>query len=168
MGEYVYLFELCSGTSDPCTINSGFMSCRRPSVQAEWEGVGMLDLSLEYIIALQKKVLSQNEQADLRIISEGNLHQLVFRATMTNDPFSRAALAFWSLCAYPAFREGNRRTAHCLAEEILESADCRVDLPCPDVRALVQGIDAFTVEPEDVEQVFRNAAAAVSPRGSER
>jgi prophage maintenance system killer protein len=87
---------------------------------------------------------------------------------MTNDPFSRAALAFWSLCAYPAFREGNRRSAYRLAEEILESGDCRVDLPCPDVRALVQGIEGFTVEPEDVEQVFRNAAAGVSPKGSER
>lgn len=128
----------------------------------------MQDLSLEYIIALQKKVLSHDEQADLRIISEGNLHQLVFRATMTDDPFSRAAFAFWSLCAYPAFREGNRRTAYRLAEEILVSAGCRVDLSCPDVRALVQGIDTFTVEPEDVEQVFRNAAAAVSRAGSER
>ncbi len=128
----------------------------------------MQDLSLEYIIALQKKVLSDDEQADLRIISEGNLHQLVFRATMTDDPFSRASLAFWSLCAYPAFREGNRRTAHRLAEEILVSAGCRVDLPCPDIRELVQGIDAFTVEPEDVERVFRNAAVPVSPSDSER
>lgn len=128
----------------------------------------MQDLSLEYIIALQKKVLSHNEEADLRIISEGILHQLVFRATMTDDPFSRAALAFWSLCAYPAFREGNRRTAHRLAEEILISAGCQMKLPCPDIRALVQGIDAFTVEPEDVERAFRNAAVPLSPSGSER
>ncbi|HEX3001992.1 MAG TPA: hypothetical protein VHN82_06455 [Methanoregula sp.] len=144
------------------------MSYRYVSVQAEREGTGMQDLSLEYIIAFHRKILSENEQADLRIISEGNLHQLVFRVTMTDDPFSRAALAFWSLCAYPAFREGNRRTAHRLAEEILMSAGCRVKLPCPDVRVLVKGIDDFTIEPEDVEQVFRNAAVPISPSTSER
>jgi prophage maintenance system killer protein len=124
-------------------------------------------VSLELIVILHRNVLT-DAQADLRIISEANLHQLVFQANLTDDPFSRAALAFWSLCAYPAFREGNRRTAYHLAEEILDSAGCRANLPCPDVRALVQGIDAFTVEPEDVEQVFMNAAVPVSPAGSER
>lgn len=127
----------------------------------------MQDVSLELIVSLHRNVLADTP-ADLRIISEGNLHQLVFQANLTDDPFSRAALAFWSLCAYPAFREGNRRTAHHLAEKILDSAGCRVDIPCPDVRALVQGIDAFTVEAEDVERVFRNAAAAISPPESER
>lgn len=121
----------------------------------------MQDVSLELIVNLHRNIL-EDTQADLRIISEGNLHQLVFQANLTDDPFSRAALAFWSLCAYPAFREGNRRTAHRLAEEILDSAGCRVDLPCPDVQALVQGIDAFTVEPEDVERAFRSSASPVS------
>jgi len=127
----------------------------------------MQDVSLELIVSLHRDVLTDT-QADLRIISEGTLHQLVFQANLTDDPFIRAALAFWSLCAYPAFREGNRRTAYRLVEEILDAAGCHVNLPCPDVRALVQGIDAFTVEPEDVERVFRNAAVAVSPAGSER
>lgn len=118
----------------------------------------MRDLSLELIVSLHRKVLADT-QADLRIVSEGNLHQLVFQANLTDDPFSRAALAFWSLCAYPAFREGNRRTAHRLAEEILLSGGCTVDLPCREIQALIEGIDAFTVETEDVEKVFRNSAA---------
>ena len=121
----------------------------------------MRDVSLELITSLHGKVLA-GTQADLRIISEGNLHQLVFQANLTDDPFSRAAIAFWSLCAYPAFREGNRRTAYRLAEEILLSGGCTVDLPCSEIRALINGIDAFTVETEDVERVFRNPAAPVS------
>ncbi|PKG32942.1 MAG: hypothetical protein CW742_05490 [Methanoregula sp.] len=145
----------------PCAINSGFMSCRCVPVQAAWGGAVMQDVSLELIVNIHRNVLADS-QADLRIVSEGNLHQLVFQANLTDNPFSRAALVFWSLCAYPAFREGNRRTAHRLAEKILDSAGCRVDLPCPDVRALVQGIDAFTVEPEDVERAFRRSASLVS------
>lgn len=126
----------------------------------------MPDLSLEFIARLHDKELSRGP-ADLRIISEGNLHQLVFQANLTEDPFTRAAIAFWSLCAYPAFREGNRRTAYALAKGILVSAGCRADLPCTEIRELIQGIDAFTVETEDVEQAFRNFMVPLSPQ-SER
>ena len=126
----------------------------------------MREVSLELVVRLHEEVLT-SEQADLRIVSEGNLHQLVFRANLTDDPFSRAATVFWSLCAYPAFREGNRRTAYRIAEEILVSAGCRMDLPCTDIRALIQGIDAFTVETEDVERMLRSPAAPLSS-GSER
>jgi prophage maintenance system killer protein len=126
------------------------------------EKTGMPDLSLEFIVRLHDKELSRGP-ADLRIISEGNLHQLVFQANLTEDPFARAASAFWSLCAYPAFREGNRRTAYALAEEILGSAGCRMELPCTGIREMIQGIDAFMVETEDVERAFRNSAVPVSP-----
>lgn len=111
----------------------------------------MQNITVNTIISLHDRIL-KNDGGDCRIISEGNLHQLVFRANMTGDPISRAATVFWLLCAYPAFREGNRRTAYRLAETLLGTEGCRFDLPCGDVRTLVQGIDAFTVEIEDVEQ----------------
>jgi prophage maintenance system killer protein len=126
----------------------------------------MQELTLELITEFHRRVL-MDKQADLRIVSEGNLHQLVFQANLTDDPFSRAAIAFWSLCAYPAFREGNRRTAYHLMEKILKSAGYRVELPCTEIRVMMRGIDAFTVETEDVERVFRNSAVPISP-GSER
>ena len=121
----------------------------------------MQDLTLERVASIHRKVLADT-QADLRIVSEGNLHQLVFRANLTDDPFSRAATVFWSLCAYPAFREGNRRTAHRIAEGILVSGGYRAELPCGEIRALAQGIEAFTTEIEDVEKVMRRYAVAVS------
>jgi len=121
----------------------------------------MQDISLEMIVGLHREVLADT-QADLRIVSEGALHQLVFQANLTDDPFSRAAMAFWSLCAYPSFREGNRRTAHRLAMEILGSGGFRMELPCREIQELVTGIDAFTVEAEDIERVFRNSAVPIS------
>jgi prophage maintenance system killer protein len=148
--------QTCKGYH-PHSINSGFMSCRCVPLQAERNGAGMQDMSLELIVSLHREVLADT-QADLRIVSEGNLHQLVFQANLTDDPFSRAAKAFWSLCAYPSFRQGNRRTAHRLAEEILGSGGYRMTLPCTEIRELVQGIDAFTVETEDIECVFRSSA----------
>jgi prophage maintenance system killer protein len=114
----------------------------------------MQDLSLETIIALHAGIMAECG-GDTRVLSEGNLHQLVFRANLMDDPRERAAFVFWSLCAFPAFREGNRRTARRLAETILSSGGDQPDLPCEELRRLVQGIDAFTVEIDDVEQFLR-------------
>jgi len=122
---------------------------------AEQDGSRMQDITLEMIIGIHDGILTRDVN-DCRIVSEGNLHQLVFQANLTEDPVLRAATVFWLLCAYPAFREGNRRTAHRLAETILSSGDVSISLPCNEMRALAQGIDAFTIETEDVECVIRS------------
>ena len=111
----------------------------------------MQDLTLETIIAVHNRVLA-TDGGDDRIICEGLLNEVVFQANLREDRIQRAATVFWSLCAYPAFREGNKRTGYCLAEAILSTDDSPVSLPCDEIRTLVQGINSFTVEIEDVEQ----------------
>ncbi len=114
----------------------------------------MQDLTLETIIALHAGIMAECGGDD-RVLSEGNLHQLVFRANLKDDVHERAAFVFYSLCAFPAFRRGNRRTARRLAETILASGGYQVDLSCEELRGLVQGIDAFNVEIDDVERFLR-------------
>jgi hypothetical protein len=113
----------------------------------------MQDMTLEQIIAAHNAIMAK-DGGDCRVLSEGGLHQLVFRANLVEDPCQRAALVFYSLCAFPAFREGNRRTAGSLAETILADGGFRGRLPCGELRSLARGIDAFLVETEDVEQVL--------------
>jgi len=121
----------------------------------------MQEITLETITGLHDRILVK-EGEDLRIISEGNLHQLVFQANLAEDPVLRAATAFWLLCAYPAFREGNRRTAFRLTEEILASGGYRAELPCEEMRALAKGIDAFTVEIDDVARVLQGHSKKIA------
>jgi len=112
----------------------------------------MEEFTVSTIIGMHDSILAHDGGDDL-IICEGILNEVVFQANLQNDPVSRAATVFWSLCAYPAFREGNKRTAYRLAEAIL-STDSPVSLPCGEMRALVLGITAYTVEIEDVERVL--------------
>jgi len=112
---------------------------------------------VETIIGMHDSILAHDGGDDL-IICEGILNEVVFQANLHDDPVSRAATVFWSLCAYPAFREGNKRTAYRLAEAILSSENSPVSLPCEELRALVQGITAYTVEIEDVERVLERHA----------
>jgi prophage maintenance system killer protein len=108
-------------------------------------------LTLETILEIHDGIMAR-DGGDSRVLSEGNLHQIVFRANLLEETHKRAATVLYSLCAYPAFREGNRRTALCLAEMILASDGGQVDIPCETFRDLVKGIDEFAVEIEDVEQ----------------
>ncbi len=110
----------------------------------------MQDLSVDQVIALHAAIIAR-DGGDGRIISEANLHELVFRANLTPDPVDRAALVLWSLVAYPAFREGNCRTAEKLAIGILAQEGYRI--PGGDragLGDLARGIDTFVVEPEDI------------------
>ena len=111
----------------------------------------MQEITLETITGIHAGIMAK-DGGDRRIISEGNLHQMVFHANLAEDPVSRAASLFYTICAFPAFREGNRRTACCLAETLLCTENRQGKLPCEEVRALIRGIDTFTVEIEDVEQ----------------
>jgi hypothetical protein len=121
----------------------------------------MQDLTLETIIAIHDRILAK-DGGDSRILSEGNLHQLVFRANLIDDVRKRAAFVFYSLCVFPVFREGNRRTACRLTKIFLDSDADPADMLCEDLRGLAHGIDAFTVEIEDVEQFLLMHAGKTS------
>lgn len=112
--------------------------------------IHMQDITVEQIVALHAAIIAR-DGGDDRIISEPNLHQLVFRANLTADPISRAALALFSLVAYPAFREGNQRAALELAARILDEEGYRIPKEeATEFARLADGIVSFTVEPEDV------------------
>jgi len=81
----------------------------------------MEDLTPDAVISIHDSIIAR-EGGDGRILSEGNLHQLVFHANLEGDAFRRAAIAFCFLCAYPVFRAGNRRTAVRIAETVLAGA----------------------------------------------
>lgn len=117
----------------------------------------MQEITAATIIAMHDAILRE-DGGDDRIICEGILQEVVFQANLQEDRISRTATVFWSLCAYPAFREGNKRTAYRLAESILSMDKTPVSLPCEEIRTLTLGINAFTVEIEDVERVLRHHA----------
>ena len=117
----------------------------------------MDEFTVSTIIWIHDAILAQDGGDDC-IICEGILNEVVFQANLRKDRIQQAATVFWSLCAYPAFREGNKRTAYRLAEAILSSDDHPVSLPCEEMQALVRGITAYTVEIEDVERVLERHA----------
>lgn len=110
----------------------------------------MEDLTVELVIAVHTRIM-EREDGDSRIISEANLHQLVFRANLIPECVPRAAFIFYSLCAYPAFREGNSRTALALTERVLASGGYRMTGETTGIMALAEGILTFTAEPEEIE-----------------
>jgi hypothetical protein len=80
----------------------------------------MEDLTVEQVETIRTRIIVE-EKGDCRILSEANLHQLVFRANLIPECVPRAAFIFYSLCAYPAFREGNSGTALAVTEQVLAS-----------------------------------------------
>jgi len=120
------------------------MVCRQRREQME-------DLTVELVEAIHNKVMEE-EQGDCRVLSEANLHQMVFRANLIPMCVPRAAFVFYSLCAYPAFQEGNSGTALAVTEQVLSSEGYRITGERAGIMALAQGIFAFTTEPEEIEQ----------------
>ena len=57
----------------------------------------MQDLAVDQIIALHGEIIAR-DGGDGRLLSEGNLHQLVFRANLIPEPVPRAAFTFY--CSY--------------------------------------------------------------------
>ena len=110
----------------------------------------MEDLTVEQVIAFHDRVM-RTDGGDSRLLSEAGLHHMVFLANRIEDGYRRAALVFFSLCAYPAFREGNSRTAWLVAEMILNSKGYAFEARDEDMTDLVKGIASFTVEQADVE-----------------
>jgi prophage maintenance system killer protein len=115
----------------------------------------MEDLTVELVMAVHTRII-ERDGGDSRIISEANLHQMVFRANLIPECIPRAAFIFYSLCAYPAFREGNSGTALAVTEQVLASGGYRITGETTGIMALAEGILAFTVEPEEIEDWLCN------------
>jgi prophage maintenance system killer protein len=114
----------------------------------------MNDLTVEQIISVHKGIM-EKDGGDTRMLSEAGLHQMVFLANLIDEVYHRASFALYTLCAYPAFREGNKRTALLTASHILGQEGYH--LPPDDIRlaGLLRGIISFTVELEEIEQWLR-------------
>jgi hypothetical protein len=129
---------------------------RNICIQTDQTMRGMQDLSVDRIIATHGRIIAR-DGGDGRLLSEGNLHQLTFRANLIPSEVPRAAFAFYSLIAYPAFREGNEKTAQELAAGILIDGGYSIDPT--DEEALVRlgkDILGFTAELEDAEAWYRS------------
>lgn len=111
----------------------------------------MDDLTVEQVIAFHEQVM-QTEGGDNRLLSEANLHQMIFLANRTEDVYQKAALAFFILVAYPAFREGNDSTAKFVVEKILSDNGYIPDDSNHSMTDLVQGIASFLIEQADIEE----------------
>jgi prophage maintenance system killer protein len=115
----------------------------------------MDDLTPEQVNAFHEQVIKANG-GDGRLLSEASLHQMVFSANRIDDVHKRAALAFFILVAYPAFREGNNHTAQRVADMILNDNGYTLDEGEYEMAYLVQGVALFTVEQADIEEWLRS------------
>ncbi|NMB78886.1 MAG: hypothetical protein GYA23_07295 [Methanomicrobiales archaeon] len=111
----------------------------------------MQDLSVDRIIALHDTII-RRDGGDRRVLTEANLHQVVFQANLFSEVIPRAAFCFYALIAYPAFRQGNCRTAKALAEDVLSDNGYSFDSTGSEaLTSLARGILDFSVEPEEIE-----------------
>jgi prophage maintenance system killer protein len=123
----------------------------------------MEDLRVEDVVSIHSRII-EGGNGDSRIISETNLHQMVFSANLIREVVPRGAFIFYSLCAYPAFRQGNFRTALALTEQVLETQGYRITGDKAGIIALAEGIRGFTTEPEEIEQwLCNNIGKSVQP-----
>ncbi len=111
----------------------------------------MDDLTVDQVTAFHAQVMN-SDGGDDRLFSETGLHQMVFSANRIEGIFPRAAFAFFSLVAYPVYREGNSRTALLVAEMILSRNGFTLEDSNADMAPLVQGIASFTLEQADIEE----------------
>jgi death-on-curing family protein len=109
------------------------------------------DLNVEQVIAFHQQVM-ESDGGDTRILSEALLHQMVFSVNRIEGLYQKAAFAFYSLIAYPAFREGNSRTARLVAGMILNGSGYTLKDDDDDMTTLVKGIRSFTVEQAEIEE----------------
>lgn len=111
----------------------------------------MEELTVDRILSVHDTLL-KGTRDDARLLSEPNLHQLAFRVNLEPDTRKKATLILFSLCAYPAFRDGNKRTAAALSAEILRETGYTLDPADPELIRILAGIPDFTTEPEDIEK----------------
>jgi prophage maintenance system killer protein len=118
----------------------------------------MKDLTVEQVIGIHDTVTADTGD-DMRLLSEANLHQMVFLTNRREDPIKKAAFVLFSICAYPPFRDGNKRSALLVADIILEGEGICRDHEDDGIFELMRGVPAFTVEPEDIEHWLRRHTA---------
>jgi prophage maintenance system killer protein len=117
----------------------------------------MGELTVDHIIGLHRQILAGKDD-DARVLSEANLHQLVFLVNAEKDPVQAASRAIFQIVAYPSFNDGNKRTASRIANEILEQAGYGLAGSDEELFALMQKLKDFAAEPEDITQwIQRNA-----------
>ncbi len=114
----------------------------------------MDELTADSIITLHTDIMDR-DGGDARLLSEANLHQMVFRANMMDTAFRRTACVLYWLGTYPVFREGNRRTALRIAENILSSEGYDADFEGEGFPELMEGIGSFMVDMDDAEDWLR-------------
>lgn len=114
----------------------------------------MEDLQADHVRRVHDGI-ADSRQCDRRIISEAALLQTVFRANLVPECVPRAALVFFSICAYPPFREANEETAAATAIEILASGGYGLLGDPTILEDLARGIQVFTTGEEEVEHWFR-------------
>ncbi len=115
----------------------------------------MEDLTAGFVETIHTRIMEESH-GDGRVLSEANLLQAIFNANLIQDCMPRAAFIFYSLCAYPAFREGNSITALKVTEEVLASGGYRITGETAGILSLADGILAFTAEPEEIENWLRD------------
>ena len=116
----------------------------------------MPELQVDQIVTRHENIIRKTG-GDTRILSEANLHQLVFQANLIADMIPRAAFIFYTLIAYPAFREGNTDLAGEMVRQILSEGGYCVDSEYDtDLCHMAEGIHSFITEPEDIEEWLRN------------
>lgn len=115
----------------------------------------MRDLTVDEVLTIHRDLMVE-EHGDTRVISEASLLQLVFHANLIPGVLQRASFVFYSLCAFPPFREGNERVARVMIERIL-GGECRqITGSTENLAALARGILEYTVEPEEIERWLEN------------
>ena len=120
----------------------------------------MEDINVEQVIAFHQLVMKRGG-GDTRILSEAHLHQMVFSANRIDGLYQKAAFAFFSLVAYPAFREGNSRTARLVTMMILNGSGYTLK-DDDDMTSLVKGIRSFNVEQAEIEEWLFSHAIKIS------
>ncbi|MDO9324056.1 MAG: type II toxin-antitoxin system death-on-curing family toxin [Methanoregula sp.] len=124
----------------------------------------MNDLTVEQVITFHNKVM-ESDGGDDRLLSEAGLHQMVFSANRIENIFTRTAFTFFSLVAYPVYRDGNNCTAQLMAEMILTDNGYTLEADKDEMTALVQGITSFTLEQADIEEwLHLHSKKASDPR----
>jgi prophage maintenance system killer protein len=111
----------------------------------------MEDLTVEQVVAIHSRIVEEHKD-DCRLLSEANLHEMIFHTNIIPACVPRAAFVFWYLCAYPSFWEGNSETAFVMAGQVLACGGYRITGQKAGIMALADGIPAFTTEREEIEQ----------------
>jgi prophage maintenance system killer protein len=133
-----------------------------PNVYLHWKITVscMEDINVEQVIAFHQLVMKRGG-GDTRILSEAHLHQMVFSANRIDGLYQKAAFAFFSLVAYPAFREGNSRTARLVTMMILNGSGYTLK-DDDDMTSLVKGIRSFNIEQAEIEEWLFSHAIKIS------